>query len=234
MVGGAVPHANGIGRSVIVIVGNRGTSCSGTVLTPRLVLTAAHCVVPGAQYKLVEYRAGEAPRLIDIARVSIHPRFEAAEFARHRVTADIALVKLAADLPGAFAPARLGMPRIPIQTGARFTVAGAGVAREGDGASGGRVRAASLAVTGRPGTLQIRLVDPLTQGQRAGLGACTGDSGAPAFEDQNGAPVVVGVVSWSTGPNLSAGCGGLTGLTPLTRHIDWIVDEARRLGAPLS
>ena len=47
------------------------------------------------------------------------------------------------------------------------------------------------------------------------LGACTGDSGAPVFEDKPSGPVIVGVVSWSTGPNGSAGCGGITGVTPL-------------------
>jgi hypothetical protein len=45
---------------------------------------------------------------------------------------------------------------------------------------------------------------------------------------------VVGVVSWSTGPALSDGCGGLTGVTPLTRYRVWIVEQARKMGAPLS
>ena len=44
-----------------------------------------------------------------------------------------------------------------------------------------RVRAAKLVATGRPGTLQIRLFDPATRGEKPGLGACTGDSGAPVF-----------------------------------------------------
>ena len=62
------------------------------------------------------------------------------------------------------------------------------------------VRTAGLVATGQPGTLQIRLVDPATGGARAGLGACTGDSGGPVFEEQQGKPVIVGVISWSTGP----------------------------------
>jgi secreted trypsin-like serine protease len=61
------------------------------------------------------------------------------------------------------------------------------------------------------------------------MGACTGDSGAPVYE--NGA--LVGVVSWSTGPNLEDGCGGLTGVTPLTLYRGWIADTARKLGSPL-
>ena len=98
-----------------------------------------------------------------------------------------------------------------------------------DGKSGGTARAASLIATGRPGNLQIRLVDAATMGEREGLGACTGDSGAPVFA--NGA--IIGVVSWSTGARNSAGCGGLTGVTPLALYRSWVTDSAKLLGNKL-
>ena len=125
------------------------------------------------------------------------------------------------------------MPQIPIVVGSRFTIAGIGVTVRGDGKSGGTIRVAGLIATGKPGTLQIRLVDPVGQGTRDGLGACTGDSGGPAFEDKPGGPVIVGVVSWSTGPNGTAGCGGMTGVTPLTLYRDWILQTARQWGSAL-
>ena len=95
------------------------------------------------------------------------------------------------------------------------------------------MRAASLVATGRPGNLQIRLVDPAAKGERVGLGACTGNSGGPVFRDEAGRFLIIGVVSWSTGPNNSEGCGGLTGVTPLSLYRNWIVDTARKLGSPL-
>jgi hypothetical protein len=150
----------------------------------------------------------------------------------HRATADVALLQLAAP-PKGKTPAALGSPDIPINVGGRFTVAGIGVTVRGDGKSGGTIRVAGLVATGKPGTLQIRLVDPVGQGTREGLGACTGDSGAPVFEDKQGGPAIVGVVSWSTGPNGSAGCGGMTGVTPLTLYRDWIVQTAQKWGAGL-
>jgi hypothetical protein len=45
--------------------------------------------------------------------------------------------------------------------------------------------------------------------------------------------VIVGVVSWSTGPNGSAGCGGMTGVTPLTLYRDWVVQTAQKWGVGL-
>jgi Trypsin len=163
---------------------------------------------------------------VQIAR---HPQFDLKTLLAHRATADVALLKLAQ--PADLAPALLTRSQEPVAVGDRFLVAGYGVAVRGDGRSGGQVRAATLSVTGQPGGLQIRLLDP-NAGTAAGLGACTGDSGAPVFALSE--PLtVVGLVSWSTGPGLTDGCGGLTGVTPLVRYRGWIADQAVRLGSPL-
>jgi secreted trypsin-like serine protease len=45
MVGGAPAREDGIGRGVVTIVGSRGNFCSGALIAPDLVLSAAHCVL---------------------------------------------------------------------------------------------------------------------------------------------------------------------------------------------
>jgi hypothetical protein len=231
IVGGGAENPDAIGRSIVTIIGSHGTVCSGSLIAPTIVLTAGHCIAPNTSYRVIDYTT-QPPRLLTAQKIASHPQFNLQTMLAHRATADVALLLLPAPVPSK-APALLGTPRIPIAPGARFTIAGIGVAVSGGDAGIGTIRAAPLVATGQPGRLQMRLVDPATNNSRNGLGACTGDSGAPVFENQDDRAVIVGVVSWSTGANNSAGCGGLTGVTPLTDYRDWILQTARGWGAAM-
>lgn len=223
IVGGARPADDASARAVVTLVGSRGNFCSGALIAPDILLSAAHCVAGGAaaEFRIVTYHAQRQPTLLPVRRVATHPQFGAQAISAHRASADVAL-QLAQPLTSK-PVAMISAPMQPLAAGAPFRVVGIGVTVRGDGRSGGITRSAALVATGKPGSLQIRLVDPTSNNTRAGLGACTGDSGAPVFEDQNGRSVIVGVVSWSTGANNTAGCGGLTGVTPLMLYKDWIV-----------
>src|SRR5262249_15049873 len=76
MGGGAQPAKDGAGRAVVMLTGSHGTFCSGVALANNLVLTAAHCVLPGADYKLVELDAARLPALKDLATIVRHPEFD--------------------------------------------------------------------------------------------------------------------------------------------------------------
>jgi secreted trypsin-like serine protease len=234
MVGGATPAGDGIAHSVVMVIGvraNGGSVCTGAVLARDLILTAAHCVASGATYNV--FRAKNTPALA-IKSIQVHPRYDSQSFALNRATADVALIKLAAALPESFVPVSLEASGTAVAVGDRFMIAGFGVTAAGSDNGIGLARTASLVATGQPGTLQVRLFDPSTKGDRPGLGACTGDSGGPVLRDVDGRLAVIGVVSWSTGPKLAAGCGGLTGVTPLARYRDWIIQAAGKLGSPVA
>jgi secreted trypsin-like serine protease len=232
IVGGA-RDAGAAAKHIVMIVGqrgDRGTLCTATALTRELLLTSAHCVEPGARYRVLPSIGAV---LLSIHSVARHPRYDPQSFARSRATADVALIKLADQLPANVVPATLAAEGNAVAAGDRFVIAGFGVTVPGNDASTGVARTATLIATGRPGNLQIRLVDRATRGERLGLGACIGDSGGPALRESGGALAVIGVVSWSTGPGNEDGCGGMTGVTPLALYRAWIVEQAAKMGSPL-
>jgi hypothetical protein len=234
MVGNAAVVDAGVYRSEVMILSGRGNLCSGIVLEQDLVLTAAHCLEPGLAYKIYELDAERKPVFYELMKTVVHPKFSKAAFDANRATPDLALLKLATPLPAKFLPAELSPPRGRVAVGEHFAVVGYGVTAARDNRSAAVLRRADLVATGKPGNLQLRLFDPAAKGETAGLGACTGDSGGPVYEERDGKRLVYGVISWTTGPKLSEGCGGLTGVTPLELHLNWIVDTARKLGSPIT
>jgi secreted trypsin-like serine protease len=226
---GEAPPATGwAARAIVMVVDLRGDLCTGTALTRELVLTAAHCVPAGLAYRVKAYQDGEEIAARAIAR---HPRFDFASYMASRATADVALIKLSRALPDVIVPAALAAAR-RVKVGETLTIAGFGTVAAGTAHGLGVPRMAKLTVTGKPGSLQIRLYDAATRNRSPGLGACTGDSGAPAFDGEG--PLVIGVVSWSTAPEDEEGCGGLTGLTPLLNYRGWIIDTARKFKSPIA
>jgi len=226
--GNAPPAAGWAARAIVMIVDSRDDLCTGTALTRDLILTAAHCVARNVTYQVKAYQTGGE---IPVRTIVRHPRFDYASYAASRATADVALIKLVAPLPDDVIPASLAAPR-RVAAGETLTIAGFGVTIAGTARGLGQPRMATLTVTGKPGSLQIRLYDMAARNQRIGLGGCTGDSGAPAYDGEG--PLVIGVVSWSTAPGDEEGCGGLTGVTPLLSYRDWIADTARKLNSPLA
>lgn len=176
---------------VVFIQDANNYSCTGTALTRELVLIAAQCVDPDRKYKLTRVDSDILSIPINVTRVEPHPDFDPRAYSQSRATADLALLKLATPLPLAISAPLLGYT---VAAGDQITIVGYGVTATDK--SPGTLRVARLVVTGKPGLLQIRLVDPATGGERAGLGGCNGDSGAPAIHTSSGR--LVGVVVWST------------------------------------
>lgn len=223
---GDAPPASSFGRSVVMIVGANRTMCSAVAIGRDLLLSAAQCLRPGITYKYIVKGPTDRPLVQDIARGERHPNFDLQKLLNRIATPDLALIKTRYALPAQ-------IPSVPLSTasvavGDTLFIVGFGLTVAGDPNTGGTAHLAKLVVTDHPDRLQIHLIDPKNEG----LGACSGDAGAPAFRSDGGNLTVVGVVSWSTGPG-SAGCGELTGLVPLQPYRAWILDTARALGSPL-
>src|SRR5215470_567778 len=107
MVGGAAADTGEIARHVVLIVGSRGNSCTGVAIASDVVLTVAHCVLPGAEYRIVKFDGAQQPTLGPAASVTRHPGFKLETMLAHRATADVALLKLPSPLAAPTLPAAL-------------------------------------------------------------------------------------------------------------------------------
>ena len=88
------------------------------------MLTAAHCIHQGDSYKLVEAGPDRQPVFKDVAAIATHPQFNLKTMLAHRVTADVALMKLKTRHNGYIAPLLPPRPRVAV--GERFVVRGYG------------------------------------------------------------------------------------------------------------
>lgn len=191
----------------------RAGFCSGVVVAPNIVLTAAHCVAaPGATR--VHFRdARGAPVLLPVARVARHPEYRADAVAARAKSVDLALVETAEPLPSSFSATALGEAAGAI--GATFEIAGFGMTRQGEPSSSGHLRSARL-------VLREPLSNVLLWLDGGGAGACTGDSGGPVFS--GGA--VVGIVAYAQAA-VGRGCGGLTQAVRVAPYAGWIQQTIR-------
>jgi secreted trypsin-like serine protease len=226
LVGGALPAVQSIARHVVLIIGG-GTACTGVAIAPDLVLTAAHCVQKGGKFKLATFD-GNRPNVRNVLSVAAHPQFSLREDAP-----DVALVKLAPQPAANLPPVAFSDRRAPITVGDRFIVAGFGVTTPGDRRTAGKLRTAILMATGKPNTQIVNLIDPMTLGEKAGLGVCNGDSGGPVFEQRDGKLTLIGIISWTASSDGEPRCGFISGVIPLPRYHYWIVETAAKLGSRL-
>jgi len=223
IIGGA-PAPAAVAAQTVLIVSTRGAACTGAVLARNLVLTAAHCVQPAGDYAVV-VREGAAPRLIPVARIALHPRFDPEQFKTRRPTPDLALLKIAEPLPVNFRVVRLAREAAAPRPGDNFTLTGFGMTSEGDAKSAGKLNSVTLPAIGNTidatGVIMVRL--SVAGGTVAG--ACTGDSGGPVFRGE----AVAGVIGWATGAK-GRQCGLVTGVTLVAPQHEWIAATARALG----
>jgi hypothetical protein len=214
-------------HSGVVFINNATGWCSGTLLTPTVVLTAAHCDDADSvdEYEVLfgNELASLTPR--SVTEVQSHPGWVPAP----DILNDIALFRLATPAPDWAVP----IPHLPASMGLTQddmdeTLEYVGFGRDENGMLGTK-RTITLpihAICTDPDWCQVTLGEntywarPQTvcREQSAG-GPCAGDSGGPAFLVRNNVEYVAGVTSYGDPDCEFHGCS-----TMVQAHEDFIND----------
>lgn len=168
--------------------------CSGTLVGPRTILTAAHCIaaVPPTSYRVF---VGGSLRT-DIKTLSAHPDFDDALPPSHKgnLASDVGIITLASPV--------VGVAPLPLLTDASIAVGSRGIVL-GFGLNESPYNAGTerLDPPGQFGIITVEDSNPfyiLSRHRTSGVSLCPGDSGGPLVFSLSGRPAIAGVASAST------------------------------------
>jgi Trypsin len=226
LLGATSRDPNGLRRSVVSIENSLGELCSGALIGRDLVLTAAHCVIDRASYRVSVVNRAFKPQRFRVAAMAVHPTFVAGTTPRTQPGVDLAVLRLEAPVNTDFLPLDPTLAgRIDI--GDEVTIAGYGVLSERRKQTARTLRQANLVSLGpiEVANRVLIVVDRERLAETSGAGACRGDSGGPILAATRDSYLLYGIVSWSSGAMRSSqpsACGGLTAVTPIVEHLGWI------------
>ncbi|XP_015761869.1 PREDICTED: MAM and LDL-receptor class A domain-containing protein 1-like isoform X4 [Acropora digitifera] len=222
-------------QAMLLRASSRTQFCGGTLVSNRVVITAAHCVPRGAaSFKIrlgAHYRTSSSTGYeqdFDVDKLIVHPSYGSPL----RYSHDIAIVKLSrpALLNKRVHPACLPFAIPPPASGTSCWITGWGTLSSG-GSDPNQLMQVSVPIVSRQqcnGAYPQQIHDSMVCAgfAKGGKDACQGDSGGPMVCETGGRYYLQGVTSWGYG---CAAPGTYGVYARITYLLNWIKQEMANL-----
>jgi secreted trypsin-like serine protease len=167
--------------------------CSGTMLSPNKVLTAAHCLAGATSIDILFNIAGDNLVYVTASSWNIHPEFTG--FSGGEIRNDIGIVHTPVSLP---------VPNLPIlasrapKAGDKASIFGYG-ATSGGASIDGKLRSGAMTIAG------VETDKIFANFDASASNTCSGDSGGPMLLQVGGQQSIIGTTSYGTSATCAVG-----------------------------
>ena len=234
--GEAVLDDDAVLKSTVAIVNLRYGQivCTGSLVSKNLVVTAGHCTTEDPNHLAILF-TNKLPKTREAAAASVvrkviagetHPQWPKNDFATDKNWGDIALLRFDGEIPANYAPVRMLSNKTLLVAQGEALLAGFGW-------TNGRQKTEAQGLN----KTKVKIENPdfsdseIQMNQKAGSGACHGDSGGPAFIEVEGQLVLVGVTSRGhDDPNDT--CEVFSLYSSVAAQMEWLKTTAVNLQKP--
>ena len=220
--GKALTKRNPISHSIVALVFDKDSGqalCTGSLISPNVVLTAAHCVEDHPERMTVVFSQSVQKSKTEDRRISDryiqHPNWQ-----RHLTSGegDLALVHFKGDLPKGFSPIELVGADYNLKMGQKIIMAGFGVTDGETETGSGKLRMTHSTLIDQHSATEF-----VSDGKKTSV--CFGDSGGPAFIQEEGHLQQWGVASSVT----NQACNEASIHTAIMKYESWIKSSIAKL-----